>query len=77
MTLRLMTYKPVFVNVGTGLVSRCIYDYLNNNHGDRRFGFKDKLHATCYMLQITNYSLVLQEILNKIHAPMKHQALDN
>ncbi len=52
MTLRLMTYKPVFVNVGTGLVSRCIYDYLNNNHGDRRFGFKDKLHATDYKLQL-------------------------
>ncbi len=32
---------------------------------------------TSYMLQITNYSLVRQEILNKIHAPMKHQALDN
>ncbi len=29
------------------------------------------------MLQITNYSLLRQEILNKTHAPMKHQALDN
>ena len=32
---------------------------------------------TSYMLQITNYSLLRQEILNKIHAPMKRQALDN
>ena len=32
---------------------------------------------TSYMLQITNYSLLRQEIPNKIHAPMEQQALDN
>lgn len=54
MTLSLLTYKPIFVNVSTGPVSRAIYAYLNNNHHGRRFdfGFKDKLHATDYKLQL-------------------------
>lgn len=58
MTLGLITYKPIFINVSTGLVSSAIYTYLSSNHHGRRFGFgfgfgfKDKLHATDYKLQL-------------------------
>ncbi len=72
MTLPLMTNKPIFINVSAGLVSRAIYAYLNHNHHDKRFGFKDKRQAQDYTRQF-----VERDIPSKAHAPMKRLTLNS